>query len=76
MLGKVVLVTVMPTPALVLSYFDKPSRIADLGELPTSDKTSDLWGHLDNDHKRGYDTFLDETSGVLSGFPDEEKPVT
>ena len=76
MLGKVVLATVMPTPALVLSYFDKPSGIADLGGLPTSDKTSDLWGHLDNDHKRGYDTFLDETSGVLSGFPDEEKPVT
>lgn len=37
-----------------------------------NDQTSEFDGLLDKDHRSGYDTFLDGTSGALSGFPDEE----
>ena len=59
-----------------LGHFNKPSGLADLGGLSTSDKTSGFGGHLDNDHKSGYDTFLDGTSGALSGFPADQEKIS
>jgi hypothetical protein len=81
MFGMGVLITIMTTsmsfasPASALGHFNKPSGLADFGGLPTTDKTSDIGGHLDNDHKSGYDTFLDGTSGALSGFPADQEKV-
>ncbi|CAN5216596.1 hypothetical protein BH18THE2_BH18THE2_07870 [soil metagenome] len=81
MLGIGALITIMTTsmsfaaPALALGHFNKPSGLADFGGLPTNDKTSGIGGHLDNDHKSGYDTFLDGTSGALSGFPADQEKV-
>ena len=80
MLGMAVLITIMTTsmsfaaPALALGHFNKPSGLADLGGLPMNDKTNDFGG-LDKDHSSGYDTFLDGTSGALSGFPADQEKV-
>jgi hypothetical protein len=60
------------TPASALGHFEEPNGLADFSGISTSDKTSEFDGLLDKDHRSGYDTFLDGTSGALSGFPDEE----
>ena len=78
LVGMAILTTVMTTtinyatPASALGHFEEPNGLADFSGLPTSDKTSEFDGLLDKDHRSGYDTFLDGTSGALSGFPDEE----
>jgi hypothetical protein len=78
LVGMAILTTVMTatinyvTPASALGHFEEPNGLADFSGLPMSDKTSELDGLLDKDHRSGYDTFLDGTSGALSGFPDEE----
>ena len=78
LVGMAILTTVMittinyVTPASALGHFDEPNGLADFSGLPISDKTSDFDGLLDKDHRSGYDTYLDGTSGALSGFPDEE----
>src|ERR687895_360203 len=78
LVGMALLTTVMittinyVTPASALGHFDEPNGLADFSGLPISDKTSDFDELLDKDHRSGYDTYLDGTSGALSGFPDEE----
>jgi hypothetical protein len=78
LVGIAILTTVMTatinyvTPASALGHFEEPNGLADFSGLPMSDKTSEFDGLLDKDHRSGYDTFLDGTSGALSGFPDEE----
>ena len=81
LVGMAILTTVMTTtinyvtPASALGHFKEPNGLADFSGLPMSDKTSDFDGLLDKDHRSGYDTFFDGTSGALSGFPDEEMNV-
>ena len=78
LVGMAILTTVMTTtlnyvtPASALGHFKEPNGLADFSGLPMNDKTSEFDGLLDKDHRSGYDTFLDGTSGALSGFPDEE----
>src|SRR5918999_493035 len=78
LVGMALLTTVMTTtinhvtPASALGHFKEPNGLADFSGLPMNDKTSEFDGLLDKDHRSGYDTFLDGTSGALSGFPDEE----
>jgi hypothetical protein len=76
--GMAILTTVMTTtinyvtPASALGHFEEPNGLVEVSGLPTSDETSVFDGLLDKDHRSGYDTYLDGTSGALSGFPDEE----
>ena len=78
LVGMAILTTVMTTtinyvtPASALGHFKEPNGLSDFSGLPMNDKTSEFDGLLDKDHRSGYDTFLDGTSGALSGFPDEE----
>ena len=78
LVGMALLTTIMTTtinyvtPASALGHFKEPNGSADFSGLPMNDKTSEFDGLLDKDHRSGYDTFLDGTSGALSGFPDEE----
>ena len=78
LVGMAILTTVVTTtinyvtPASALGHFKEPNGLSDFSGLPMNDKTSEFDGLLDKDHRSGYDTFLDGTSGALSGFPDEE----
>ena len=78
LVGMAILTTVVTTtinyvtPASALGHFKEPNGLFDFSGLPMNDKTSEFDGLLDKDHRSGYDTFLDGTSGALSGFPDEE----
>lgn len=78
LVGMAILTTVMTTtinyvtPASALGHFKESNGLADFSGLPMNDKTSEFDGLVGKDHRSGYDTFLDGTSGALSGFPDEE----